>query len=71
MSQEFNTTNVRSVDADYYHAKALALAMAVIGRLIAEGIIEVNFSKPDWHTDFKNQVVAAADVIHEFTSGGF
>lgn len=71
MSQQFATTNTHSEDADYYEAKALGLAFAVIGRLVAEGVITVDLTKKDWQQDFKCQTLMVADVIHEFTVGGF
>ena len=71
MSQQFVTTNVQSENADHYEAKALALAFAVVGRLVAEGFIQVDLSDPDWPLEFKHQVRAVAGTVHEFVQGGF
>lgn len=71
MSHKFDTTNVHAVEADHYEAKALGVAFAVIGRLVAEGVLTVNLTDKDWPVDFKNQVLMVADVIHEFAVGGF
>jgi hypothetical protein len=71
MSQQFNTTNPKAVEADYYEAKALSLAFAIVGRLIAEGFIQVDLGDKDWHVQYKHEVRAVADTVHEFVKGGF
>lgn len=70
MSQQFLTTNRSSVDADYYEAKALALAFAVVGRLVAEGFLQVDFTQEDWQLDYRHKVQAVAAEVHSFIVGG-
>jgi hypothetical protein len=71
MSEQFNTTNPKSPDADYYESKALSLAFAIVGRLVAEGFIQVDLGDKDWHAQFKHEVRAVADTVHEFVKGDF
>lgn len=71
MSQQFVTTNANTPEGDYYESKALSLAFAIVGRLVAEGFIQVDLGDKDWHVQFKHEVRAVADTVHEFVKGGF
>lgn len=70
MQSPFVTTNRHSENpaADYFASRALALAFAVVGRLIAEDVIEVDLSEPEWELRFMRTVQAVADVIRTYES---
>lgn len=71
MSEQFNTTNPKAGEADYERSKALSLAFAIVGRLVAEGFIHVDLVDKEWPVLFKHEVVAVADTVYEFSKGGF
>lgn len=70
-SPRFITTDRNDIhNGDYFESRALALAFAIVGRLIAEEFLKVDFSQPEWETTFKHTVQAAADVIHQYEVDG-
>lgn len=68
MSPKFESTNVieAATPDQKREAESLRLAFAVIGTMIAENWLEVDFQDTDWHGDLKNKVTVIAEVLHEF-----
>lgn len=70
MSPKFQTTKIPDQQADNIaerkQAEALSQAFAVVGRLIGENWIEVNFTDNDWHVTLQLQVQTVAEVLYAY-----
>lgn len=68
MLPKFQSTSVRE-NAPYgekSEARSLRLAFAVVGKMIAEDWIQVDFNRDDWNDELRNKVVCVAEVLNDF-----
>lgn len=70
MSTKFQTTKkpdeLPNNMGERMQAEALSVAFAVVGKLIGEGWIEVNFEAEDWHVGLRVQVQCVAEVLYDY-----
>lgn len=70
MSAKFQTTKTPEERTDNMgermQAEALSIAFAVIGKLIGEGWIDVEFDKEDWQVLLRLQAQTVAEVLYDY-----
>ena len=70
MSLKFQTTQSPEEQpgnmGERMQAQALAVAFAVLGKMIGEGWIHVNFEEQDWQVELRLQAQTIAEVLYDY-----
>jgi membrane protein implicated in regulation of membrane protease activity len=70
MSPNFVTTKSPEKTPNNLHdrlrAEALSKAFAIVGKMIAEGWINVDFDDETWPLDLRAQTQAVAEVLYDY-----
>lgn len=70
MSAKYQTTKIPEElpnnMGERQEAQTLSIAFAVIGKLIGEGFIHVEFNKDDWEVLLRLQVQTVAEVLYDY-----